>query len=382
MKILEMTTFLRGGAGSFLTRLARSFKERGHEVDVVSSGSSGELIDWDQLKSELADAHINHHQINFFNRQNEIFWSEMRRLSNLLDCARYDVIHVHAGVPALAAYLAKTERNLDIPIIATFHSWGPDRPNWMDISDAWAFNQCDRVFYDSEEYMKFGAVKGVKGSGVIYPGLYVNPQSYISRKRELRERLLSSYDILTESKIITHLGEITQRKGQRDIVKALAKLEGPYVALLIGESRDSQYKKELDETIHRLGMENKVIFTGWVEDPYEVVAGSDLFVFPSYSEGLGLAPIEAVTLHVPAIFSSVEGTKDIEKTLGEYCLGTFQPGDIEMIAKLIHQTLDSNYSTVAAQAKAAELANNVFGYEKTLSAYEDTMFELCKKKRV
>ncbi|VBB05514.1 glycosyl transferases group 1 [Lucifera butyrica] len=380
MRILEMTTFLRGGAGSFLTRLSRSLKDKGHEVQVVSTGHSGELEDWDRLKAELTDRDIEQYQINFFNRQNDIFWPEMRKLADLVERNHYDVIHVHAGVPALAAYMAKRELGLDIPVIATFHSWGPNRPGWMDISDAWAFNQCEQVFYDSKEYMKFGTDKGVKASGVIYPGLYVNPAQYVPYKQRLRKMVTARYNVPAGSQILTHLGEITQRKGQIDVVKAMAQLEGSYVALLIGESRDANYQKELDDTIKYLNLENKVIFTGWVEDPYEIVAGSDLFVFPSYSEGLGLAPIEAVTLLVPAIFSSVEGTKDIEKALGEYCTGTFLPGDISSIAKLIHQTLSVDQQGARKTETAAKLANNVFGYDKTIAAYESAMLELYKKR--
>lgn len=379
MRILEMTTFLRGGAGSFLTRLSRSLKDKGHEVHVVSAGHSGELVDWDGLKAELTEKEIEHHQINFFNRQNDIFWPEMRKLADLLEYNRYDVIHVHAGVPALAAYMAKLERGLDIPVIATFHSWGPNRPSWMDISDVWAFNQCEHVFYDSEEYMKFGADKGVKKSSVIYPGLYVKPEQYVPRKQELREMVMARYNIPAGAKILTHLGEITYRKGQIDVVRAMAQLEGSYVALFIGESRDSGYQKELIDQIKHSGLESRVVFTGWVDDPYEIVAGSDLFVFPSYSEGLGLAPIEAVTLLVPALFSSVEGTKDIERALGEYCAGTFLPGDIPSITRLICKTLDTDQQDARKIETAAKLAINVFGYEKTIAAYENVMIELCKR---
>lgn len=384
MKILEITTFLRGGAGAFLTRLSCEFKKRGHDVDVISSGKVEEIIDWDELLDELIKYEINHHKLNFFKRDNEIFWLEVEKLAQLIKENNYDVIHVHAGVPALASYIAKQMTDKEIPIIATFHSWGKDRNHWMNICDAWAFNRCNKVFFDSNEYMKFGKLKGITAdTEVIYPGLMIDENISEELKHKARKELAKKLNISNDSVIITNLAEITQRKGQIDLVNSLKyicdKREDVYLCL-IGESRDKRYYDELMSTIERLCLKDNVFLLGWVEEPHKFVAASDIFVFPSYSEGLGLAIVEAITLGTPTMFSSVEGTKDIENILGSTCLGTFEPGDYNTISKLILELLEKDQFIISSQIDCAiKKIRDVFNFNKTVKKYDDEMNLLVKK---
>lgn len=385
MNILEITTFLRGGAGSFLTRLACELKKRGHHVDVISSGKVEGIIDWDEFLDELKEYEINHYTLNFFKRDNEIFWVEVEKLVRLLEENNYDVIHVHAGVPALACHIAKQMLEKNIPVIATFHSWGKNRPDWMNICDAWAFNRCNKVFFDSNEYMRFGESKGIViESEVIYPGLMLNRNISTISKNQVREELITKLNISGDSVIITNLAEITERKGQIDLVNALKNIydvrEDVYLCL-IGESRDKRYYDDLMNTIETLNLKDRVFLLGWVEDPYEIVAASDLFVFPSYSEGLGLAILEATVLGVPTIFSSVEGTKDIENILGSTCLGTFEPGDYKKISQLALEILEKDQFIISSQIDGAiKKARDVFNFNNTVNRYEEEMKQVIKNK--
>lgn len=385
MKILEITTFLRGGAGAFLTRLSCEFKRRGHNVEVISSGNVEEIIDWDELLDELIKYEINHHKLNFFKRDNEIFWTEVEKLAQLIKENNYDVIHVHAGVPALACYMAKKMAGKDVPIIATFHSWGKDRPDWMNICDAWAFNRCNKVFFDSNEYMRFGKSKGITTQAeVIYPGLMMDENISEALRHKAREELTKKLNIPSDSVIITNLAEITQRKGQVDLVKALGsicyKREDVYLCL-IGESRDKRYYDELMDTIERLGLKGKVFLLGWVEEPHKFIAASDIFVFPTYSEGLGLAIVEAIVLGVPTIFSSVEGTKDIENILGSTCLGTFEPGDFNRISKLVLEILEKDQLIISSRINdGIKKVMDNFDFNNTVNRYEEEMKQVIKNK--
>lgn len=376
MNVLEITTVMRGGAGMFLIKLAQALKTKGHQVEVISAGESGELVDWEQLLWNLDADAIPHSNLNFFKRDNEIFWVETQKLAKIFQTQKYDIVHAQAGVPAYAAYVAKTMAGMNIPVIATFHSWGKDRPEWMNIADAWAFNQCDRVFYDSHEYMRFGQRKGVTAdSGVIYPGLYVDTQKYLPSKELLRQKLVFKLGLPEDAKIITHLGEITERKGQLDLVKSIVGMDEVYV-LLIGECRNENYRIQLNQFIEENDLNQRVKLLGWVDDPYEIITGSDLFVFPSYSEGLGLAPLEAMVLEIPTIFSLVEGTKDIANVLGESSFGTFAPGDYQEISGLIRKIFAQEKDFLQKAASlVAKRTMEIFGFEQTVRKYEKAMFE-------
>ncbi|KJE26954.1 glycosyl transferases group 1 family protein [Geobacillus kaustophilus] len=376
MQILEITTILKSGSGLVTTRIAQGLKKRGHEVDVISTGKIDGLSDWDELIDELQKSGIGHFQMNFFKREHERFWPETQKLAKLLSEKKYDIIHVHAGVPAFATHVARRTANVNIPVVATFHSWSPIRPEWMNIADAWAFNECDMVCYVSHAYRKYGQSKGIHApTSVIYPGLWFNPQPYINKKHVIREKIRKKYGLPKDAKIITQLAEVYERKGQLDLIRAMQQIfdyDNNTYLLLAGNTTDyPDYVQLLQEEIRKLSLENKVIFTGWVEDPYEIVAAADLFVFPSYNEGLGLAILEAMVLEIPAIFSEIEGTLDIKNIVGNDGLGGFAPGDVQAIAERIKQVMKMDKEVLEIKVKnAANKISKIFNFDYTVVEYE------------
>ena len=381
MNILEITTFLKGGSGSFVTELSIGFKRKGHNVDVISSGKLEGMSDWEELVNRLQFEGINCYNLNFFKREGHIFWEEVQKLSNHLNTNKYDIIHVQAGVPAFAANVARNISGLRIPIVSTFHSWSPTRPVWMNIADAWSFNQCDIVCFVSNAYEQIGKRYGIKAeTKVIYPGLCINPHNYINNKELLREKIRTRHGLHKEAKIIIQVAEISERKGQLDLIKALNLLNQNDVYLfIVGNNKDyNGYYKLLLNEIKKLSLEQQVVFTGWIEDPYEYVASSDLFVFPSYNEGLGLAILESVILQVPTIFSNIEGTNDISNILGDLHCGTFSPGDVTAIAKLIEDKLFEEVNPEKL-IKASKLIKETFSYDKTINDYEFLFKQLLDK---
>lgn len=381
VNILEITTFLRGGAGVFVTKISKALKEAGNKVTVVSTGKYGDFCDWTELVNELKNSHIDYCNINFFSRESSVFWTEVGKLSQLLKKENFDVIHVHSGNPALGIYMAKKIIKKNIPVVATFHSWGNNRPEWMNRSDTLAFNQCNEVYFVSKEYEKYAVNQGVETSkGVIDLGLLLDWKSYVLKKDELRKELIKKYSLDKDDIVISQLGEITERKGQIDLIRAFGKLynnseEKNIKLIIIGECKNEKYKKELDNVIDKFNLGKSVIFTGWVKDPYELLAASDIFSFPTYSEGFGLVIIEAIALGIPTIFSSVEGTKDIDNTLRDIkSFGTFLPGDVNTIEKLLKNIICMNREErkIISQNMSKEITFK-YDFSKTIQNYKDVL---------
>ena len=85
-----------------------------------------------------------------------------------------------------------------------------------------------------------------------------------------------------------------------------------------------------------LGIEKQVLFLGYRRDIYELCKISDIYIFPSKREGLGIAGLEGMAAGLPIISSNINGIKDYtenEKT--GYCVDRFDiEGFKEAILKL------------------------------------------------
>uniref|UniRef100_UPI00307A4FF6 glycosyltransferase family 4 protein n=1 Tax=Phocaeicola coprophilus TaxID=387090 RepID=UPI00307A4FF6 len=114
------------------------------------------------------------------------------------------------------------------------------------------------------------------------------------------------------------LGEIGKRKGVFDVLRALAKNRSFYdgkIELRIGGNRN---EKLLLDTIHNNKLENIVKFEGWVygEKKINLFNWADVFILPSFNEGLPISILEAMSYGMPIISSPVGGIPEIVKGNG------------------------------------------------------------------
>ena len=81
----------------------------------------------------------------------------------------------------------------------------------------------------------------------------------------------------------------------------------PYLVLL----GDGQDRSGLESEARELGLAERVVFTGWRENPETYLAACDLFVLASRSEGLPNALLEAMACGLPVVATQVSGSVDV-----------------------------------------------------------------------
>ena len=67
----------------------------------------------------------------------------------------------------------------------------------------------------------------------------------------------------------------------------------------------------------QLGVENQVKFLGYRTDMMEIMAASDIFVMPSFREGVPRALLEAMDLGLPCVGSNTRGIRELIGENGE-----------------------------------------------------------------
>ncbi len=152
------------------------------------------------------------------------------------------------------------------------------------------------------------------------------------------------------------IGELSQNKNHKTIIRALATLKSPDIHYIIaGEGKE---EKALRRLAKKLGVADRVHLLGYRYDIPELCKLADLYIHPSYREGLPIAVIEAMASGLPVIGSDIRGNRElIDSKGGTLCT----PNDIQGFAKAIMQ--HRNDRTLAL-AKGAYNAQKARAYEK------------------
>ena len=178
---------------------------------------------------------------------------------------------------------------------------------------------------------------------VIHDG--VDPRRLASADRQRgREKLrqLVNLSLQADSAVfIIHVGKLTPAKGQDDLLEAFAGVASAFpksFLVLVGEG---EQRPALEARIHTLGLDGRALLAGFREDVLDLMAGADLFVFPSRQEGLGGAVMEALLLGLPVIASTAGGIPELFEGLQDKSsvVRLVPPDDVTALRDALAQSL-------------------------------------------
>lgn len=111
--------------------------------------------------------------------------------------------------------------------------------------------------------------------------------------------------------IALFVGRLIEAKGILDLVAALAmqSAEAPWHLLVVG---DGPLEQEVRRRAARAGVAAKLTLTGYLQgdDLRAAYQVADVFVLPSYSEGLPLVVLEAMAAGLPIVTTGIRGMAD------------------------------------------------------------------------
>lgn len=140
-----------------------------------------------------------------------------------------------------------------------------------------------------------------------------------------------------EGRRILFSGRLSDKKQVKDLVAAVAGLDGPWTLTLAG---DGPRRADLEAQVAACGCADRVTFLGWVDRARlpEVYAAADVFAFPSQGEGLPNTVLEAMASGLPVVATQVCGTDELV-THGE--TGILYPlGDVDALRAGLRRLLD------------------------------------------
>ena len=147
------------------------------------------------------------------------------------------------------------------------------------------------------------------------------------------------------------LGEIGPRKGVFDILRGLAAHRSEAEGRLVLHVGGNRNEKELLDTISSNRLEEMVVFEGWVSGrkKLELLNLADVYILPSFNEGLPISILEAMSYGCPIISTPVGGIPEVVDSNG--ILVT--PGDSEQIWKAMKRYIDDP-AIIESESKASK----------------------------
>ncbi len=130
--------------------------------------------------------------------------------------------------------------------------------------------------------------------------------------------------------LVLAIGRLVDNKGPQLLVAAAERLAASGRCPRIGFLGDGPMRSELEETVRRAGIQNRVQFHGQVADVERWLASASIVVRPSFTEGLPLAVLEAMAAGRCNIVSAIP--PNLELVEHEVNGLAFRPGDVADLA--------------------------------------------------
>jgi glycosyltransferase involved in cell wall biosynthesis len=264
---------------------------------------------------------------------------------------RPDIVHAHSerAVRITSRYAAR------VPLIATVHMHFRGRD----------FMRCDGLICLTETEAR-GIVPEYPGSRFVI-GNWVRPHQRPSDAILAARR--TEFGIAADDYVVGTVARLDPGKGIADLITAFhaANLAASRL-MIVG---DGSQRAELESLVARLGLADRVTFTGFRSDVRDLYFLMDVFVLNSVSELYGLVVLEAAASGLPVIAAATSGTTAIAETLK---LELIQPGSPALMTNAllkVYQQLAPAYD-MSSFAVEQKVRDTVDAYRAVIAARSAT----------
>lgn len=274
-----------------------------------------------------------------------------RQLLHLASREGFIAVHVHTPVAAMLGRPAA--RRSGVPVVLyTAHGFyfHEGMASWNRSAhirlERWAQRYADFLLTQSAEDAASAVEQGIASPErvqVISNG--VNLERFCPAKAEspVASEVRREWEMAGAAPLVLMLGRCVREKGYSDLLEAWKRVhaDSPEARLLCVapelESDREGYAAEARALAARPGLEGSVLFTGFRDDIPRLMRAADLFVLPSWREGMPRSILEAMASGLPVVATRIRGSRE-EVTDGKTGL-LVPPHDPRALAEALIQLL-------------------------------------------
>lgn len=184
-------------------------------------------------------------------------------------------------------------------------------------------------------------------------------------------------------KYISLVGRITPQKGQIDLVKILIRLTKKYPeleVLFVGATHDWDYFGSIKDLLNKHGLESKVHFIGETANVQEFLMVSEVFVFPTRYEGMGMALAEAMLEKVPVAAYDVGPISEFVRDGIDGLLA--KPNDVKHLSRCVEKLLDDQSLRIKIASSGKQQVIDNFFPKNIANEWADYLLNMHKKRDI
>ncbi len=385
----EFPPFVSGGLGVHCYELTRALASRGVEIDFFMPKTSTPVYAPWMNVIQVSYAAIgqgvkagpygaarfvsknpgNELPLDFFAAVEEYNFLAAQVLADRHREKKYDVVHGHDWITMRAGVEAKKRTGL--PLVFFVHSTEYDRTanlspyQWIVGIEKHGMTSADLVMTNS----RMMARRLEQFYGISREKLRIVYNAVDATK--FRRRSEAKKELGLDGKIVLFHGRLSIQKGPEFFLMAAKKVLEKEPGARFIMSGKGDFLPRLVELAIDLGIEDKVVFAGYVPDEKLplLYAASDAYVLPSVSEPFGITVLEAMAAGVPVIVSKTTGAGEVVN----YCLRVDFWDVDEMANKIIAVLKYSELKDVLSEGAAGEVKRFSWdrAAEETINVYNE-----------
>ena len=302
------------GALTYCKLLTQQLIGRGHRVTIVCRSNS--WIKQQSLDVQFVDSNLKRFPI-----------SELRKIAGLVRDKNIDVVHTHMSRAHAFGTLLKLFVP-SVPVIKSAHS--------RSVQLHWRFN--DFVIANSAATEQYHIRRnGISPKKIQAVHCFIDTDKFQPASRLAARRVRRQLKWNNGEFLVGVVGEITKRKGQEFLVKAIPSLIKaiPHLrVVMVGRfSEQDPYVKQIRQYLSENGLEYTTQVIGIRDNVEDFLTAMNVSIVPSLEEPLGLAAIESQSVGTPVIVSETGGLTEV---VNDEMSGLIVPmGDSDAISQAI-----------------------------------------------
>jgi len=371
LNILQLVNFRWYNAcAHYAVALSSGLQKRGHRVILAGDKGSPPLQVAEKMGLEIfPDLYLSYQNPGRF-------FYNIKRLKDVIEQEKIDLVNAHQGAGQLYTSLVRTLFNKRFILIRTRGDQRKPRDNlfnrWLNLK--WT----DGVITTAETlYQSYAKNFPLGNSRLINIPLGIDVNNFSPVEKDLE--LGKSLGISDGELVVGILGRLSPVKGHRYFVEAAAevlKSFQPVKFLIAGE--DAQVKSyRLKELVKEMGISDKFIFIGWIEDPRKIISLMDIGVVASTgSETIARVALEYMALGKPVVGTEINAIPEgVKNGINGFIV---RPEDSRGMAEAMLQLLEDKGKREKFGKASRDLAENEFSLDTFVNKTEEFYFRLFK----